>query len=379
MNARMILGITILVIVIAVAAVISLNLNNTGLVSLAREETITLGAILPLTGDLAAYGQQSREAMLLAVDEINEDRGISGKQLEIIFEDGQCNASQTTTAAQRLINIESVPVILGLICSNGTLAIAPMAEESETILFASGASSPDITNAGDYVFRNYPSDSAQGKFDASYIFNTLEKRRVAVLYCLSDYCITLKNVFNPEFERLGGEVLAIESFEQSSTDLRTQLTKINELGVEAIYFVSYDQSATAGIKQAEELGVTAQLFGVGTWDDPAMWKRVGKAGNGVMYSLAFSPISDEFKQKMFNRTGINEIIIGTPQSYDAVNIIAGIMQRVGTDTEKIKEELYKVEDYQGVSGTISIDENGDPANASYIVKIVEDEQPRALE
>ena len=116
------------------------------------KETIRIGAIGPFTGDAAVYGQSEKNAIELAVQEINLDGGINGKKLEVIYEDGKCNGMDAATAAQKLINVDKVDIILGGVCSGETLAIAPLAEANEVLVFSSFSSSPDVTNAGDFIF-----------------------------------------------------------------------------------------------------------------------------------------------------------------------------------------------------------------------------------
>ena len=337
-----------------------------------EEGVIKIGFIGPLVGDVATVGQNTREAVELAVEQINEKGGINGKKLEVIFEDGRCNAKEATNAANKLVNIDKVPVIIGGLCSSETIAAAPITENGKTVLFSYCSSNPDITNIGDYVFRDYPSDSFQGIKAAEFIYNDLGIKNVAVLYCLSDWCVGVAEVFKKTFPELGGAVLIEESYEQTNRDLRTQLTKIKQTSPELIYFVGYTEASIVGLKQIKELGIEAKILGADAWDDPKISEQAGEAAEGLMYTMPFSPLTKEFKTAMEAKTGGKELTVCTPQAYDAVNIIAEIMKKVGTDSEKIKDELYKVEEYEGVSGIITLDENGDLAAASYIIKTVKD-------
>ncbi len=338
----------------------------------AEEGVIKIGFIGPLTGDAAGLGQNTRAGVELAVEQINEAGGINGRNLEVIFEDGMCNPKESTNAANKLVNVDKVPVIIGGLCSSETLAAAPIAESGKTVLFSSCSSNPDVTNAGDYVFRDYPCDSFQGKKAAEIAYADFETRNAAILYCLSDWCVGLDQIFKETFEGLGGTIVAEESYEQTSRDLRTQLTKIKATNPELIYFVGYTEATIVGLKQIKELGIEATLLGGDAWDDPKIPEEAGDSAEGILYIKPFAPLTEEFKAAMEVKTGTKDVTICTPQAYDAVYIVAEIMKKVGTDSEKIKDELYKVEGYEGVSGTITLDENGDLATASYILKVVTD-------
>ena len=151
------------------------------------ENTIRIGSVGPLTSDLAYIGENMKAAVELASDEINSAGGIKGKKIEIIYEDGKCDPKEAANAANKLINIDKVTAIIGGLCSSETLAMAPLAEKSKVILLSAGSTNPGITNAGDYIFRNVPSDSFQGVYAARYVKTRLNKNRVALLKCLSDW------------------------------------------------------------------------------------------------------------------------------------------------------------------------------------------------
>ena len=338
--------------------------------SISDEGPIVIGSILPLTGDAASIGQNTQTAIELAVEHINDAGGIDGRNLEVIFEDGKCTAQQAANAAQKLVNVDQVPVIIGGLCSSETLAAAPIAEDGKTVMFSMCSSSPDVTDAGDFIFRDYPSDAFQGSKAAEIALEKLGAKKAAVLYCLSDWCVGIRDVFRKDFPSVGGEIVAEEAYEQTAKDLRTQLTKIKEAEPDLIYFVGYTEASIVGLKQAKELGIEAQMLGADAWDDRTIHEQAGDAAEGIVYIHPYAPLTDKFKAAMEAKTGSSELTICSPQAYDAVNIVAGIMKRVGAEGERVKDELYKVKDYQGVSGPITIDENGDLSTANYAVKIV---------
>lgn len=360
---KWIIGLVILVIVVLFA-----RSYFTGNAIKDNSQTIKIGATVPLTGDLASFGNGEKSAMEIAVNEINSAGGINGKKLELVIEDTKCDAKEGVSVANKLINIEKVPVIVGEVCSGPTLAMAPLAEQSKTILFATAASSPKITNAGDYVFRDYPSDSYQGKFAAEYAYNKLGKRKAGLLYMQIDYGIGVKDSFKERFKELGGQIVSEENFAQNSKDMRTQLTKVKESNPDVIYFVGYNEEAVTFIQQSKALDINTQVVSTETFDDPSIVQKVGDSANGIIFVKLDTPTNEKFKTAMKDKTGSDQILIGSPNAYDAVHILANAMKKVGTDPTKIKDELYKVKDYRGISGTITIDSNGDLTSAKYQIK-----------
>jgi len=345
----------------------------------ASAETIKIGFIAPLTGDVAAIGQSTKNAVQLAADEINAAGGINGNPVEIIYEDGVCNGKDASNAANKLINVDNVNYIIGGLCSSETLGVAPLAESSQTLLLSMCSSSPDVTNAGDFVFRNYPSDSFQGKFAAEFAYNELGARRVAVLSCLSDYCVGIRDVFSKRFKELGGEIVEDQVFEQTSSDLKTQLTKAKESNPDLIYIASYTESAINGLKQAKELDINVQILGVEAWADPTIWENTIGFNDGVIFTSpdleAQTPTY--FKQRYAQKYGGgSEITLCAPQGYDAVYVLKNAIETVGEDDPiKVKNALYSLEGFEGVTGPISFDSNGDIIGANYVVMVVENGKP----
>lgn len=364
---KTIISVIIAVVVIAVGYYFAVK--NPGSISAGP---IKIGFIGPLTGDAANIGQNSRAAVEIAVKEINEGGGINGRQLEVVYEDGQCTGKVASNAANKLINIDKVPVILGGACSGETSSFAGAAEQSKTVVLSYCSSAPAISQAGDYIFRDYPSDLYQGSFGAEYVYNKLGKKKIAVLYVKSDWGSGIKDVFVKKFGELGGTIVAEEGYEQTSRDLRTQLTKIKSAKPELVYFLGYTEASIPGIKQAKELGLNAPLFGGDAWDDSKIWTGVGSAGEGAMYSIVYAPLNADFKAKMKAKIGNDEVTICTPQAYDAVNLVAQVIAKVGASAEAIKNELYKTSYTGGVSASeIKFDSNGDPVGANYVVKVVQ--------
>lgn len=336
-----------------------------------RPNNIKIGFIAPLTGDLAYIGENMKAAAEIARDEINQAGGVGGRNVELIVEDGKCEPKEAANAGNKLVNMDRVPAIIGGLCSSETLAVAPLAERSRVILFSAASTSPDISSAGDYIFRDVPSDSFQGVFAAEYVKTKLGKNRVALLKCLSDWCLGVNDSFKAEFKRLGGEITSEEAFPQDSRDLRSQIAKIKESRPDLVYFVSYTEGAIVGIRQMRELGVNSPIFGADAWSDPKIWESVGESGEGVRYvEPANNEVPKAFIDAMGKKTGGKEMNVYAPRTYDAMKLLASIMNRAGTDTEAIKKGLYATANYQGIADNYTFDKNGDITNARYVVKEV---------
>jgi branched-chain amino acid transport system substrate-binding protein len=326
-----------------------------------HSDTIKIGAVLPMTGKSAQYGIWIQEGLELAKGQINAEGGIKGKQLEIIYEDDQCDAKLASTAMQKLVDQDKVPVVYGSWCSSSVLAQAPIAEESQTVLVGE-AISPKIRDAGDFVFRMQPDARYYIKELVPFVCKELGIKKVAILYINNDFGVDQADVFQTEFEKLGGEITAKEAFEQGAADFKTELTKIKFSGAEAVFAPGYTELAVI-LKQAKELGMETQFFASVPFENPDIVHAAGNAAEGVIYPHHFDPEAEYLLTKQYQE-GYQEKYGEKSEgfaalAYDGMRIISTAMQECGEDSVCIKEELYKVNDFPGVTGPTTFDEHGD--------------------
>lgn len=332
-----------------------------------KEQTIKIGFIGPLSGDVSSLGQNAKIGVEMAVEEINSNGGINGKQIEVIYEDTKCNAKEAVNAGNKLINVDNVNAIIGGLCSSETISVAPIAEQSKTPLISYCSSAPGISSAGDYTFRVYPSDSFQGKYLAEYLYNVEGKRKVSILYCLADYCLGVKEQFEKRFKELGGEILVQEASDSTTKDFKAELTKVSKSNSDAIFIAHYTEANLVFFRQYKELGLAVPIYSTEVLDDPVV-SNSNIVPDGTKYSLIASA-STEFQELLNSRTGKETTSLCASQAYDAVKLIEIAIMKAGIDSENIKNELYNIKDFQGSSGVIGFDNNGDLLSANYQVKI----------
>jgi len=350
------IGIAI-VIAIALAAVLIITQTKK------EPELIKIGIITPLTGGSAKYGEDIKRGYDLAVEEINEKGGISGRKIRLIYEDSEGKPEKAVTAAQKLIQRDKVIAILGDLWSSPTLAVAPIAEKNRVVLLSPGASSPKLTNAGDYIFRNEISEAYGAKESAGLYFNA-GFRKIAIIYINNDYGIAVRDITQQVYKELGGEIVNAEAFEQDAKDFRTQLLKIKRTNPDAILIASYKESILI-LRQMREMGMGIQVLGSPLFEDPEIIEKAGDIAEGAIYSYygTFDPKSQDarilaFIKKFKEKYGV-EPEYYAPIGYDAVKIIALAIEKRGFQPEQIKNSLYQIKNFPGLSGTTSFDKNGD--------------------
>ncbi|MAH32934.1 hypothetical protein CL615_00935 [archaeon] len=340
-------------------------------------EPIKIGGLFPLSGDGAAYGIPIQRATMIAVNEINAEGGINGRPLNIIFEDAKCNPKDAVTATQKLVSVDKVKVILGGVCSGETLGAAPITEENKIVVISPSSTSPDITNAGDFVFRTAASDAFAGKVAAEVAANNLNAKTAGIISETTDYAQGLRKVFKEEFEKAGGKVVANEVFNPDDTDFRTQILKVKNAEPDVIYLAP--QTVPKGVllsKQIKEAGVEQQLITAEVLIGRNVVAENAPDLEGMIGIEAEfddkAPKSAAFLAKYLAEAG--EEAPFPPfmtAAYDNVNLIADAIRQHGYDSEKIRDYLYNVKDYEGALGKITIDANGDPI-LEFSVKQVKD-------
>ena len=357
----------LLVIVMVIAGCGSKTIASSAEVVKETKQPIKVGVILALTGGAAMYGNPMLDAMTLAVEEINSKGGIGGRAIEFVVEDGQCQPTPAANAAQKLVNMDKVEVILGGLCSSETLAVAPIVEAAHVTLLSPSSTSPAITKAGDFIFRDIASDLAQATVGAKMMYDA-GLREVAVLVVNDDYGIGIRDAFVSHFEKLGGTVTTTVTLEKEGKDYRTELMKVKDSKPEAFYLAAFPKEAGLALKQSAEIGMDVPVFGTEVLNDGSLVEVAGNAADGLKITVPAAgtgSVYADFKSSYNAKFGRDPEAY-TAESYDAVFLIADALKKTDGSGEKIKDELYQTR-FVGASGVIVFNADGDPVDKEYDV------------
>jgi branched-chain amino acid transport system substrate-binding protein len=344
----------------------------------AEEQVIKVGAIFPLSGKYGYIGEYLKSGAELAKDELNKKGGIKGKRLEIVYEDSQADTTTGINAYKKLSEVEGIKNLFTTI-SGVTLGIAPLAEQNKNLVFCVGSASLDISKAGDYIFRHNLLPSDEAKILAEFIFKDMGLKEIGMIHVNNDAGVSYKNTFENSFKELGGEIKIIETHEPKATDYKTQLTKIKESGVKGVVAFSYSAEVAQILKQSKELGLNVQYFGIYDVESPKLLETAGDAAEGLIYTHYYDPQSSrEIAKKYtenYKKRYQKESEAYAALMYDSVRVLAEAMKRCQNpqDPTCIKNELYKIKNFPGVTGDITFDSNGDTEKA-IIIKTVKNGQ-----
>jgi branched-chain amino acid transport system substrate-binding protein len=323
------------------------------------QEAYKIGVILPLTGPTADYGSDFRAGAVLAEQAINDNGGIDGKKVQLVFGDSKNQAREGVAEFRRLSTVEGIPVII----STMTGVIQPqfsIARESGTPLVCVGATSVSIRKEGaepnSTIFSTYPLADDEERQIAEYAFSTLGLKEAAVIYENSAYGKGLSSVFMEEFKKLGGEIVAEEVVETGGRDFRSQLTNIRAKNPPLIVTYAYYAEAGLIVRQSAELGIKAQFMSHGAVQNAAFGEIAGPSAEGFIAGSPrvneTLPMVQEFTKRYKEAYGKEPDLYG-PYFYDAIHVIASAIQRGGYSKEGIVSGLKSMKDLQGVTGSLN--------------------------
>lgn len=372
---KVLIGIGLL-IVVAWLSLFSFNLTGKVVDMGTSKEDVRIGFTGPLTGEVSAFGEKERQGIDLAVEEINSNGGINGRKVKIIYEDSQCQPRLATLNIQKFVST-GIKVIIGDTCSSATLAAAPIAEENKVVLISPISGADSISQAGDYIFRNFIPNSYYSEAGAKKL-SEMNVKKVAIMYINNDAGISWKDTFVKNF---GGEITNVESYGSQEKDFKTILLKIKENDPELVFLAGYYSDGALILKQAKELGLSQQFFGAGdAFDDPAFIEAAGDASEEFMYLSVPTGYGDKFtlfERKFKSKYGKEPSLFAT-YGYDTTNVVIEAMKGCGFDSEAIKNCLYKT-DYDGITNHITFDSNGDLVGGNTIIKQIKNGEVLILE
>lgn len=367
------LWIVIGIVVVALAIVLVVTKTKK------EPKEVKIGAILPLTGDAALYGEISKSAIDLAVEEINSKGGVKGHKISIIYEDSQAKPELAVNAVNKLVTVDKVNVIIGPMGSSEVMAIAPILNKKKVVSISPAATSHDITNAGDYIFRTIVSDVYDGTAMARFAYQDNGIKKVGVFYMTEAGPQGVAEAFINEFKKLGGDILIVEKCSRGEKDFRTPISRIDKKSPDAIYFALYPIETEIFIRQIRELGINRFLMTHQLIDDAQVLGKLGKAADGIVFTTPKltpeigGPSVKLFYDKYRHKYG-KEPQQFASNSYDAMMLTANAMEKYGFDSESIKKGLYEVKNYEGASGVLSIDQNGD-VDQEMLIMVIENGRP----
>jgi branched-chain amino acid transport system substrate-binding protein len=340
------------------------------------QETIKIGEYASLTGKEAAFGQSSHKGTQLAIDEMNAAGGILGKKIELVTDDDQTKQGESATIAKKLIFRDKVVGVLGEVASMRSLEAAPICQAYKIPMISPSSTNPRVTEIGSYIFRVCFIDPFQGTVMAKFAKESLKIHKVALLTSVSSaYSVGLAKYFKERFVSDGGEIVIEQKYTEGDKDFNAQLTAIKAAGVDGIFVPGYYTEAALICRQARELDMSIPLFGGDGWEAPELIAIGGTAVEGCYYSTHYSPQVDTPAVKAFVAKFQAKYNGETPDAmaalgYDSAEVLVDAIRRAGsTEGPAIRDALAATKDFQGVTGTTTMDKDRNATKAAVVIMV----------
>jgi len=328
-------------------------------------------------------GHSMLVAARLAVQEINERGGVRGRLLELDSLDDSASTSRAITVAQQLRDDPRVVAVIGHLTSGTTIAAAGIynAGRNPVVSISPSASSPDLSGIGRYTFRVCATDLVHGSVLARFATQQLGARYAAIIYLNDDYGRGILGTFTEEFAQLGGTIVAADPMLASTPDLGPYLERIQRDGRAQVLMVAGDRAAGVEVlRQARARGITLPIIG---GDGLSGIQAEGPIAEGVHLTSNYLPekpgeANARFLQAYQAFSGGEVPDHRGAGAYDAVHLIADAIQDAGTKRAAIRDALARLghgrPPYEGVTGRITFDDQGDVPDKSVLVGVIHDGQ-----
>ncbi len=350
------------IVAIALIALLAQTLvylsSPTGFTAMQRgqeKKVVKIGLLAPLTGSVASVGEDVRNAVLLAMEDLPEFDNV---EIQLVVEDSQSKPAEGVTAFKKLVEVDQVSAVVGITSSGVAQAIGPIAEEKgmPTILAVASSYKPEKEDS--YVFKFWPSNKERASFEARFIVEKLGAKDIALIYVNNAMGSGLKEQFEKEVEQLGAKIQVLEAFNPDETDFRTSLIKIKNADPEAVFIIAYSPEAVNILKQGKEMGIDSQFLATSTVISKSFLDSVGKVAEGLIVDLPItrSEATAEFEERFADRFNDSILHPGSYFAYDSVTILAGLLDKT-QERKEIKNKLYELKT-NGISGAIEFDDFG---------------------
>ena len=340
----------------------------------ASKEPLVIGALDSLTGVGESYGVPLSRSKLLAVEEINAAGGINGRMLKLVIEDSKCTSTDAIAAYQRLTDVEGIKIVLGATCSGATLGVAPLAEKDGVILLSPSSTSPDITHAGDYVFRTAISSQKAGT-DVGNLLWADGVRTIVTISEATDYAEGSRRAAVAQFEQLGGTVAAAEGYPSDAIDFRSQLAKLLRVDADAMFLAAQGEiSGGTIIKQARELGYDGPIYSEVVPTGPNALEIAGEHATGLKAIVPDPELNTatgtNFLTKFRARFGgVAPWPWYQGSAYDSVYIAAECLRQTNDDQDAdgFRDCLHDLTWSGAIGDDYSFDKNRDVTGISHVL------------
>jgi len=330
---------------------------------LSAADTVKIGFSAPLTGFAAADGKSALTGAELAVEQANADGGIDGMQVELVVYDDQASPKEAVPIANKLIEKDQVKISISGSYSGATRAAAGVFQAASVPYISAYAVHPDITRAGEFVFRTSFVGEVQGRAGAKLIGESLGKKKVTLITLKNDFGKSLANGFKEAAPQFGIEVLGEYEYSIKDRQFGPIVSKVKDEGPEAIYASGYFFTAGPLVSQLRAAGVEVPIIGQEGYDSEKFIEIAGAASEGTIITTSLDRDSDAPETKSFLRAfekkaGYKADMVAA-SGHTAVKVAVAALRKAGTDDAAAIRAAISETELEASTGKISFNGLGE--------------------
>ncbi len=338
-----------------------------------KEQVIKIGAILPLTGPAATFGQYVKEGMDLAVEEINKEAAV---KLTIRYEDSKGQPKEAVSAFNKILSVDNPPVIIAALSSVAS-ALRPLAAKNEVIEVYIDVAKPGVAD-GFNAFRIYPEANGTAGILADFAARNLSAHTAAVIYINDDYGQASLSIFSNKFVSYGGKIQMYDSYELLQHDFKSIITKLRNLhpAPDVIYLNGYGPAFVSLVKQIREFRLHSNVVADVALGLPDNLEKLQEAAEGIYFVDGdMSPIFITKFEKKYNKKPSSD----AGYAYDAIRVLSLALEKQGPiDSSVFRNVLKNLKGFPGVMGEITMGPKGD-ASLKFVVKRIQHGVPITIQ
>jgi branched-chain amino acid transport system substrate-binding protein len=338
---------------------------------------VKVALLAPMSGQVKTFGESTKNAVDIAVAEWNAAGGVTGRQIQLVVEDSQCSAEPAVNAANKVIDQDGAKFIIGEVCSSASIPVSEIAVAKKVVQISPTSTNPSVTVGADgkvkpYIFRACFIDPFQGTVGANFALKTLKAKTAFVMLDQgNDYVRGLAEFFEAAFTKGGGTIVGKETYTKDDTDFSAILTKVADTKPDVLYLPDYYPIVNLVGAQVKQRNLNVVMMGGDGWDSADLDL---KAADGGYFSNHYSaedtrPIVQDWVKKYNAKYGAAPDALAT-LGYDAANMLFTAMKNSNSaDPDKVKDALASLKDFNGVSGTMTIDAEHNPIKSAVVLQV----------
>ena len=322
-------------------------------------DTIKIGFFAPVSAPAAsADGQSSLNSAKLAVKLLNENGGIDGKQVELVDYDDKLDTKEAANIAEKLATDDSIAAVVSGSYSGPTKVAAPIFQDAGKLMVSAYAVHPDVVNAGDLIFSQSFPQALQGAAAAKYATETLKAKKVAIISVDLDFGSAQVEGFKAQLKKMNSpiEIVYEQAIDIADNDMSSPVTAAAAKGADLIYSVNYYEQAAQVLREVGQKKLDIPVLGCEGADSFELLNIAGEYADGLYITTNMNRDSKDdqivaYIDNYVKEYDIQPDMVGA-SVYDAFQVVFAALDECGTDTQKMKEYIAGLENFDTVTGTL---------------------------